>query len=161
MNRCTAVLMLGLAATCAAPAFGETLLDRSIPVSGARVLQVATGGGDVTLVPQNDRVGDVRVVVERSGSAPAPRLDSSRSGNRLIVQLAAQGKTFIPFAAGSSTIYRIEYPAGMRVDLRADSGTIGVTDPAHRSSCTIKTAISPSPTHAARSRQKTRTAASR
>jgi hypothetical protein len=126
-------ILAAVAALCAAPLAARadtTVLDRTVPVARATVLQIQTGGGDVTLVPGDSKGTSVRVVAEQSGSAPMPHMTSSHPLNRLVVAITAAGTSMVPFAASASMRYTITYPARMRLDVRATSGSLQLANPA-------------------------------
>jgi hypothetical protein len=127
--RVAALLVVSLV-LCSAPLAAQVVMQRSVAASGARVLQLETGGADIVLKP-DARAASVRVVVTQSGAAlPLPNVASARHGNRLVLSIAGSaGRPVIPFAAAASQSYALTYPARMRLDVRAASGNVNVIAP--------------------------------
>ena len=122
------VIAILFAASAIPAAAAPTVLDKSIERAGTKVLQVEAGGVAISFEPGD--VAAIRVRVNQDPSAPAPEVDSAKSGNRLAVTVKPPGQPpLIPFVPSHAPAYTITYPADMRLDARISSGDITVTKP--------------------------------
>jgi hypothetical protein len=119
-------VLLGIATTAAS---ADTLLDRSIDRSGAKILELEAGGAAIVLEPSED-LGTVRVRIDQDRSAPVPSLQSTRQGNRLAMSLKPpSGAPLLPFVPSNAATYTVTYPADMRLDLRLSNGDVRISKP--------------------------------
>ncbi len=123
------VLAAAVALPVAAPAQTASA-ERSFSTGRTRVLQLDAAGGDVTLMPDG-AAGSVRIRIFQSGAASGtPQIAGTAHGNRLAVTIGSpNGSSMIPFAEASATTFTVDYPAAMRLDVRASTGNVRIVKP--------------------------------
>jgi hypothetical protein len=125
MKRVLTAVLFGALVLAIAPRASAQVTDRELPMGSATTLRLNVSGS-IHVIPVAGLTSIKFHVVDSGPSTPPMTLNTSRSGSRLNVSITGPSQNILPFVGASGYELQLQYPAGVHLDLRENSGRIHV-----------------------------------